>query len=111
PDLDWENPWVREQFRGILRFWLDRGVDGFRVDVAHGLVKAPGLPDYTPPVDAGSMGGVGLEPALDADLGRPPTPPYWAQEGVHEIYRDWHRVLEEYDGERVLCAEAWVEPL
>ena len=108
PDLDWQNPWVREQFRGILRFWLDRGVDGFRVDVAHGLVKAEGLPDYTPPADAGSMGGVGLEPAIDA---HPPVPPYWAQDGVHEIYRDWHRVLEEYEGERVLCAEAWVQPL
>ena len=52
PDLDWNNPEVREQFRGILRFWLDRGVDGFRVDVAHGLIKADGLPDYTP---AGAM--------------------------------------------------------
>ncbi|MDF2443722.1 MAG: alpha-glucosidase, partial [Subtercola sp.] len=39
------------------------------------------------------------------------TPPYWAQDGVHEIYRDWNAVLSEYDGERVLCAEAWVEPL
>ncbi|MDZ8276390.1 alpha-amylase family glycosyl hydrolase, partial [Microbacterium aquimaris] len=49
PDFDWSNPEVREMFRGVLRFWLDRGVDGFRVDVAHGLVKADGLPDYTPP--------------------------------------------------------------
>ncbi|CAN5190816.1 glycoside hydrolase family 13 protein [soil metagenome] len=113
PDLDWQNPWVREQFRDILRFWLDRGVDGFRVDVAHGLVKAPGLPDYTPPTGAGSMGGspVGLEPEIDSDSPDLATPPYWAQDGVHEIYRDWHLVLEEYDGERVLCAEAWVEPL
>ncbi len=118
PDLNWENPWVREQFHGILRFWLDRGVDGFRVDVAHGLIKEAGLPDYTPPEDAGSMGGgaadalVGLEPGIDADADADPaTPPYWAQDGVHEIYRGWHAVLEEYDGERVLCAEAWVEPL
>ena len=113
PDFDWSNEWVREQFRGILRFWLDRGVDGFRVDVAHGLVKAPGLPDYTPPANAGSMGGgaeVGLEPGISDDR-ESPTPPYWAQEGVHEIYRDWNTVLAEYDGERVLCAEAWVEPL
>jgi alpha-glucosidase len=99
PDFDWTNEWVRAQFRDVLRFWLDRGVDGFRVDVAHGLIKVDGLPDYTPPADAGSMGG-----------GDVPTPPYWAQEGVHEIYRDWHSVLEEYD-DRVLCAEAWVEPL
>jgi alpha-glucosidase len=114
PDLDWENPWVREQFHDILRFWLDRGVDGFRVDVAHGLIKEKGLPDYTPPADAGSMGGqgVGLEPAIDAHARLdPPSPPYWAQPGVHEIYRGWHAVLQEYEGERVLCAEAWVEPL
>ncbi len=45
PDFDWRNPWVREQFLGILRFWLDRGVDGFRVDVAHGMIKADGMPD------------------------------------------------------------------
>jgi len=110
PDLDWENPWVREQFRDILRFWLDRGVDGFRVDVAHGMIKAPGLPDYTPPADSGSMGGGVLEPGI-ADPDSSPTPPYWAQDGVHEIYRDWHNVLAAYDGDRVLCAEAWVEPL
>jgi alpha-glucosidase len=57
PDFDWSNEDVRAEFRRILRFWLDRGVDGFRVDVAHGLVKADGLPDYTPPVEADSMGG------------------------------------------------------
>ena len=96
PDFDWSNPEVREEFRRILRFWLDRGVDGFRVDVAHGLVKKEGLPDYTPPKDAGSMGGG--ESAV----------PYWGQEGVHEIYRDWHALLAEYDGDRALCAEAWL---
>ncbi|MBK4349034.1 glycoside hydrolase family 13 protein [Lacisediminihabitans changchengi] len=111
PDLDWTDPWVREQFRGILRFWLDRGVDGFRVDVAHGLMKAPGLPDYTPPADGGSMGGAGMPLDLIVDENDPVTAPYWAQDSVHEIYRDWHHVLEEYPGDRVLCAEAWVEPL
>ncbi|WP_336633334.1 MULTISPECIES: glycoside hydrolase family 13 protein [unclassified Microbacterium] len=95
PDFDWSNPEVQESFRGILRFWLDRGVDGFRVDVAHGLVKTDGLPDHLPPVDGDSMGGQD-------------EAPYWGQEGVHEIYRDWHRVLAEYDGDRALCAEAWL---
>ncbi len=99
PDFDWSNEDVREYFRGVLRFWLDRGVDGFRVDVAHGLAKAQGLPDYTPPADAGSMGGD------ETDV------PYWAQEGVHEIYRDWHEVLAEYGPDRILAGEAWVEPL
>ncbi|HAQ59751.1 MAG TPA: alpha-amylase [Microbacterium sp.] len=96
PDFDWANEEVREGFRGVLRFWLDRGVDGFRVDVAHGLVKKDGLPDYTPPADSASMGGG------EADV------PYWGQPGVHEIYRDWNRLLAEYVGDRALCAEAWL---
>ncbi|MEN2738562.1 alpha-amylase family glycosyl hydrolase [Microbacterium sp. X-17] len=96
PDFDWTNPEVREEFRRILRFWLDRGVDGFRVDVAHGLVKKAGLPDYTPPRDADSMGG-GLDDV-----------PYWGQPEVHEIYRDWHELVSSYPGDRALCAEAWL---
>ncbi|WP_353988584.1 glycoside hydrolase family 13 protein [Ruicaihuangia caeni] len=101
PDFDWSNPAVRELFRGVLRFWLDRGVDGFRVDVAHGLVKAEGLPDLELPEAGGSLGG-----SREARI-----VPYWAQEGVHEVYRDWRRLLEEYEGDRVLVAEAWVDPL
>ncbi|MGZ0712138.1 glycoside hydrolase family 13 protein (plasmid) [Coraliomargarita sp. W4R53] len=96
PDFDWTNEEVRDEFRGILRFWLDRGVDGFRVDVAHGMIKADGLPDYTPDPEAGSMGGE------EASV------PYWGQDGVHDIYRDWHKVVAEYDGDRALCAEAWM---
>jgi alpha-glucosidase len=96
PDFDWSNEEVREEFRRVLRFWLDRGVDGFRVDVAHGLVKAEGLPDYTPDPETGSMGGE------EANV------PYWGQDGVHEVYRDWHDLLAEYDGDRALCAEAWL---
>ncbi|GAA3201034.1 glycoside hydrolase family 13 protein [Microbacterium terregens] len=96
PDFDWSNEEVREAFRDVLRFWLDRGVDGFRVDVAHGLIKAEGLPDYTPPEDAASMGGE------EEDV------PYWGQAGVHDVYRDWHRILAEYPGDRVLAAEAWL---
>ena len=99
PDFDWTNPEVHEFFRGVLRFWLDRGVDGFRVDVAHGMAKVAGLPDYSPPEDGGSMG------SDEADV------PYWAQPGVHPIYRDWHELLAEYGPDRVLIGEAWVEPL
>ncbi|MGN8026620.1 glycoside hydrolase family 13 protein [Microbacterium sp. 22242] len=99
PDFDWTNQEVLEEFRGVLRFWLDRGVDGFRVDVAHGLIKKAGLPDYTPSEGADSMGGD------QEDV------PYWGQPGVHEIYRDWHAVLAEYDGDRALCAEAWLPTL
>jgi alpha-glucosidase len=99
PDLDWTNPEVRDEFLDILRFWLDRGTDGFRVDVAHGLIKEDGLPDFVPAAGADSMGGG------DQD------PPFFGQDGVHEIYREWHQVMQEYPDERVLCAEAWVSPL
>ena len=113
PDLNWENPWVIEQFHDILRFWLDRGVDGFRVDVAHGMIKQAGLPDYTPPAEGASMGGTGsasLDDLPEADV-VDTNPPYWGQEGVHEIWRGWRRVLGEYEGDRVLCAEAWLDTL
>ena len=99
PDLDWGNREVRAEFRSILRFWLDRGVDGFRVDVAHGLVKEDDLPDWDVP--AAILGGL-------APVG--PPPPMWDQEGVHEIYREWRAVLDEYEGGRILVAEAWVQP-
>ncbi len=93
PDLDWTHPEVVAEFEDVLRFWFDRQVDGFRVDVAHGLVKAEGLPD------AGSRerGAHHLEPH-----------PAWDQDGVHEVYRGWRRVADSYDPPRVFVAEAWV---
>lgn len=98
PDFDWSCPDVRVEFESVLRFWLDRGVAGFRVDVAHGLIKAPGLPDLT------------LSPE---DLASLPThaTPFWDQDGVHEVYAAWRRVVDSYPPpDRVLCAEAWVSP-
>ncbi|MFC7405995.1 glycoside hydrolase family 13 protein [Georgenia alba] len=114
PDLNWENPEVRAEFESILRFWLDRGVDGFRVDVAHGLVKAPGLPDWSGRVrmvegtDQPATGQTEGDPLPGTLPGRPP---FYDQDGVHEIYRSWRKVLDEYAGDRILVAEAWVEPL
>ena len=104
PDLNWENPEVHEEFKAVLRFWLDRGVDGFRVDVAHGMVKAPGLPDWDGQVHM-------VEGAEEGSTGAGNQGPMFDQEGVHEIYREWRTVLDEYEGERILVAEAWVEPL
>jgi len=103
PDVNWENEEVRAEYDAILRFWLDRGVDGFRVDVAHGLVKDQTFPDTT-----GSMHTAENEPGHRM--------PMWDQDGVHDIYRRWRRILDEYtvpgdpDSERILCAEAWVQP-
>ncbi|ARF77580.1 glycoside hydrolase family 13 protein [Kitasatospora aureofaciens] len=93
PDFNWENPAVADEFRSILRFWLDMGVDGFRIDVAHGLVKAPGLPD---------LGGADQLKLLGNDV-----MPFFDQDGVHEIYRSWRRILDEYPGQRIGVAEAW----
>jgi alpha-glucosidase len=97
PDLNWHNSWVRDRFEEILRWWLDRGVDGFRVDVAHGLVKAPGLPEWSPDPVSG-----------DSPVGR--RGPMWDQDGVHDIYRTWRRIVDTYPGERILVAEAFVAP-
>ena len=94
PDLDWTNEEVRAEFELILRFWLERGVDGFRVDVAHGLVKDPEMPDL-----AGNWAVSG--PALEGH-------PHWDRDEVHDVYRRWRRVSDSYPGERTFVAEAWV---
>ncbi|MEI6649276.1 MAG: glycoside hydrolase family 13 protein [Actinomycetes bacterium] len=94
PDLNWENPEVRGHFEEVLKFWLDRGVDGFRIDVAHGMIKEQGLPDIT----------------TDPELLKVQKMPYWDQDGVHEIYRAWRKILDSYPGDRMAVAEAWVSP-
>ncbi|PJI93393.1 glycoside hydrolase family 13 protein [Luteimicrobium subarcticum] len=113
PDLDWTNPEVRDEFEAVLRFWLDRGVDGFRVDVAHGMVKADGLPDWDGHVSmVEGSDASGADGATDqGSTGTGNSGPMFDQDGVHEIYRAWRRVLDEYPGDRAMVAEAWVEPL
>ena len=97
PDLNWDNPEVVAEFESILRFWLDRGVAGFRIDVAHGLAKHPELTDVGHGDDEDGFG-----PPDVADH------PHWDRDEVHEIYRGWRRVSDAYDGERKFVAEAWV---
>ncbi|HEX8632177.1 MAG TPA: glycoside hydrolase family 13 protein [Catenuloplanes sp.] len=94
PDLDWTNDEVRAEFESILRFWLDRGVDGFRIDVAHGLAKDPEMPDL-----AGRFASAG--PAVSGH-------PHWDVDQVHDVYRGWRRVIDSYPGDRTFVAEAWV---
>src|SRR6185436_2161703 len=94
PDLNWEHPDVRAEFADVLRFWLDRGVDGIRIDVAHGMVKAPGLPDHVEQGEGGLLDGA--------------AQPFFDQDGVHEIYREWRSILDSYQPERIAVAEAWV---
>ena len=90
PDLNWEHPDVRAEFVDILQFWLDRGVDGFRIDVADAMIKPPGLPNVS-------------------DEANPDDPTrYQDLDGVHEIYRQWRQVLNRYQPERIAVAEAWM---
>ncbi len=94
PDLNWHDAEVREEFESILRHWFARGIDGFRIDVAHGLMKDPDLPDLDP--DSPHA------PYASAYLGHP----HWDRDEVHEIYRNWRRVADEFPGDRMFVAEA-----
>jgi alpha-glucosidase len=91
PDLDWTAPEVAAEFESILRFWYERGVDGFRIDVAHGLLKDPAFPD--------------LRGRSPKSLVRPG--PYWDQDGVHDVYRRWRAIADEF-GDRPFVAEVVV---
>ncbi len=95
PDLNWSNPQVRADFDTTLRFWFDRGVDGFRIDVAHSLVKQEGLPDVDDSEQPWGPGFIGEHP-------------HWDRDEVHDIYRQWRRIADSYDPPRVFVAEAWV---
>jgi alpha-glucosidase len=95
PDLDWTNDEVRAEFESILRFWVDRGVDGFRIDVAHGLAKDPAMPDIAGGHVTSGAAGVGH--------------PHWDQDAVHEVWRQWRRVIDSYGRDVIFVAEAWVE--
>ncbi|AYY12300.1 glycoside hydrolase family 13 protein [Actinobacteria bacterium YIM 96077] len=98
PDFDWDNPEVRAEFLDVLRFWFDLGVDGFRIDVAHGMVKDMTAPDL--PYDESGL----LDSPTIADH------PFFDREGVHDIYRGWRELADSYDPPRLFVAEAWVEP-
>lgn len=97
PDLNWDNPEIPAEFERILRFWLDRGVDGLRVDVAHGMAKPTGLPDADPAVFAHEA-----TPMPHGD------DPRWDQDQVHDVHRMIRRVLDSYPGDRMAVGEAWV---
>ncbi len=110
-DLNWENSDVHQDFERTLRFWLDLGVDGFRIDVAHGLAKETILKDHHDPE--------ALTRALRLDVTDMPDSqraellsdvPFFDREGVHEIYRSWRKIFDSYPGERISVAEAWVHP-
>jgi len=96
PDLNWRNPKVREDFDSILRFWLDRGVDGFRIDVARGMYKDELLRDNPPaPED---------QPEMYAGFNQPYA---FNQSESHDVFRRWSDVLNGYPGDRMIVGEVW----
>ena len=95
PDLNFENPEVVADLEETMRFWLDRGVDGFRIDVAHGMAKPEGLPDMVLREDVGLLDDLGAD-----DL-------RFDQDGVHEVHRRIRAVIDQYPG-RMAVGEVWV---
>ena len=100
PDLNWNNPEVHAEFKKTLRFWSDHGTDGFRVDVAHGLAKK---------LDGASMKDLSHWTVHDS-LSHDGTHPLWDRAQVHDIYREWRQVFNEYNPPRFAVGEAWVVP-
>jgi alpha-glucosidase len=101
PDLNWWDPRVHEEFRDIIRFWFDRGVAGYRIDVAHGLYKDALLRDNPPLIGGGRLdGGFGLRPVYSSH--RPDT---------HGVYRDWRKIADGYSPQRLLLGETWMGDL
>jgi alpha-glucosidase len=96
PDLDWDSEAVRADFDAVLRFWLDRGVDGLRLDAVPAMAKVAGLPD------AGHAPGALFESSAWVDS------PHWDVDAVHDVLRRWRRIGDQYDGDRVFVTEAVV---
>ncbi|WIM98956.1 alpha-amylase family glycosyl hydrolase [Actinoplanes oblitus] len=97
PDWNWREPRTAPYFDEVLRFWFDRGVDGLRVDVAHGLFKAPGLPPLPP----------GSTPEPGRLRGNPLA---CDQPEVIDVYRRWRAIADNYRPPRVLIGEVNLEP-
>ncbi|WP_406290553.1 alpha-amylase family glycosyl hydrolase [Streptomyces sp. NBC_00209] len=99
PDLDWSHPEVRADFEDILRFWLDRGVDGFRFDVAHGMAK-----DLVGPLR--DLGPAQVHHRIVGD-GWQGGHPFWDRDDVHALLRGFRRVTDAYTPPRATVAESW----
>ncbi|MET1006647.1 MAG: alpha-amylase family glycosyl hydrolase [Propionibacteriaceae bacterium] len=103
PDWNWDNEAVVEEFDAILRFWFDRGVDGFRIDVADSMAKDPALPDL--PLD--DRTGSATREKYEGQ-------PFFDQPHVHDILRRWRKIADTYadspEGPRVFVSEAWLSP-
>lgn len=87
PDFNWSDPNVADMFADVLYEWFDRGVDGFRIDVAYAMVKHPDLPDADDPTD---------------------NPHMWNQPGVHDIFSRWRTIADSFDRGLTLVGEVWL---
>ncbi len=110
PDLNWSNPEVRHDFEKTLRYWLDLGVDGFRIDVAHGLAKEKIQSDHPNPQELSDALRLDVKMEVDKRNSLLASVPYFDREGVHEIYREWRKVFDTYEKPILSVAEAWVHP-
>jgi alpha-glucosidase len=97
PDLDWWNEEVRAEFDDILRYWLDRGIAGFRIDVAHGIVKDRELRDNPQATEQDAEHDRQIGQRLVFSMNRPE---------VHDVLRRWRKLSDPYDG--VLVGETYV---
>lgn len=102
PDFNWENREVRDDFIKTLRFWADKGVKGFRIDVAHGLTKDMSLP-LPNQKEMKQKWDEKMENGAGSNIHR-----LWDRDEVHEIYREWRKVFDEYNPPLTAVAEAWV---
>ncbi len=111
PDLNWDNPEVNADFEKTIKFWLDLGVAGFRIDVAHGLAKEQIYQDHPDPVAltaALRLDVTDIDPEYRKQLLT--DIPFFDRDGVHQIYRGWRKLIDTYPGDRFFVAEAWVYP-
>ena len=110
PDLNWENEDINADFEKTLRFWIDLGADGFRIDVAHGLVKENITQDHYDPQGLSNALRLDVEMSAEARGKLLASVPFFDRDGVHEIYRQWRTIFDSYDREIMAVAEAWVHP-
>ncbi len=113
PDLNWANPEVRADALATLKFWLDLGVDGFRVDVALGLAKDMTYPDLIDPIGMSQSLRFDLDPSSPEAIERRAglaNSALFDRDEVHDIYREWRALMNTYGDDKMAVVEAWVPP-
>ena len=110
PDLNWENPEVDADFKETISFWVKMGADGFRIDVAHGLVKENILTDHHDPKGLSEALRIDVDMEIEKREALLASVPFFDRAGVHEIYRSWRKHFDSFEKPIMAVAEAWVHP-